>query len=81
MITILLLIFGLLILGLVGIIIGGLIYIAWPIALILVLGILLDFHFIKKIFFKWGSGGFVVYTSPLIFDKEVTDVSLQTGGV
>ena len=52
MITILLLIIGLLILGLVGLIIGGLIYVAWPIALILVLGILLDFHFIKKIFFK-----------------------------
>ena len=50
MITILLLIFGLLILGLVGIILGGLIYIAWPIALILVLGIAIDFLMIKKIF-------------------------------
>ena len=50
MITILLLIIGLLILGLAAMIIGGLIYIAWPIALILVLGIVIDFLMIKKIF-------------------------------
>lgn len=52
MITILLLFIGLCILGILALIIGGLIYVAWPIALILVLGILLDFHFIKKLFGK-----------------------------
>lgn len=52
MITILLLLIALCLIGILALIIGGLIYVAWPVALILVLGILLDFHFIKKIFFK-----------------------------
>lgn len=52
MITIMLLLIALCLIGLVVLIVGGLIAIAWPIAVILILGILVDGMVIKHIFKK-----------------------------
>lgn len=52
MITIMLLLIALCIIGLLVLIVGGLLAIAWPIAVILVLGILIDGIVIKNIFKK-----------------------------
>ena len=55
MITLLLLLLALLIIAIIVLVIGGLFAIAWPLAIVLIIGLIIDILVIKKLFKKKGS--------------------------